>query len=148
MNNKAKIRTASVGVTGGITKFRYVNVSVTDGCGITVAGMTDKAVKESLLRVCTALLSCGYSIPGKKIEISLSPLDKSAAERTGTYDLAIALGILKASGLVRLNIGEKAVIGELGLDGSIRYPEHLVETYRHGETIKSYINNINKNAKK
>ena len=82
-------------------------------------GLADAAVKESLLRTITALQSMGYKIPGRKIVINLAPADMH--KRGSGYDVPIALGIIKASGQRELPfIEEYIIMGELGLDGSVR----------------------------
>ena len=82
-------------------------------------GLVDVAVKESLLRTITALQSMGYKIPGRKIVINLAPADMH--KRGSGYDVPIALGIIKASGQRELPfIEEYIIMGELGLDGSVR----------------------------
>ena len=96
-----------------------VEIDVTLGVGIHLVGLADAAVKESLLRTVTALQSCGFRIPGKKIVINLAPADMH--KQGSGYDLPIALGIIAASGQRELPALEKFLImGELGLDGSIR----------------------------
>ncbi len=96
-----------------------VEIDVTLGVGIHLVGLADAAVKESLLRTVTALQSCGFRIPGKKIVINLAPADMH--KQGSGYDLPIALGIIAASGQKELPALEKFLImGELGLDGSIR----------------------------
>ena len=97
-----------------------VEVEVKPGIGIHMIGLADSAVKESLLRVVTALQSQGYSVPGKKIIINLAPADLRK-EGTG-YDLPIALGILVESGQAEFDPGKVIYYGELGLDGSLRDP--------------------------
>ena len=96
-----------------------VEVKIDRGIGIHLVGLADAAVKESLLRTVTALQSMDFHIPGKKIVINLAPAD---LHKSGSgYDLPIALGIIAASGqrdLVRL--GQYLIMGELGLDGSVR----------------------------
>ena len=73
-----------------------VEVSVAPGIGIHMVGLPDVAVKESLLRVSTALLKCGYRIPGRKIVIYLAP---AGLRREGaSFDAAIGAAILMASG--------------------------------------------------
>ena len=97
-----------------------VEVDITLGIGIHLVGLADAAVKESLLRTVTALQAKGFRIPGKKIVINLAPADLH--KQGSGYDLAIALGIIAASGQKELPGLEKYLImGELGLDGSIRY---------------------------
>ena len=97
-----------------------VEVEITLGIGIHLVGLADAAVKESLLRTVTALQAKGFRIPGKKIIINLAPADLH--KQGSGYDLPIALGIIAASGQRELPGLEKYLImGELGLDGSIRY---------------------------
>lgn len=96
-----------------------VEVDISQGIGIHLVGLADTAVKESLLRTVTALQSLGYRIPGRKITINLAPAD---LHKSGSgYDLPIALGIITASGQENLPyIEDYLIMGELGLDGSIR----------------------------
>lgn len=96
-----------------------VETEISNGIGIHLVGLADNAVKESLLRTVTALQACGYRIPGKRIVINLAPAD---LRKTGAgYDLAIAVGILSASGQEPMPLLDKYVMaGELGLDGSLR----------------------------
>ena len=96
-----------------------VEVNISTGIGIHLVGLADAAVKESLLRTITALQSLGFRIPGKKIVINLAPAD--IHKKGSGYDVPIALGIIAASGQRQLPLLEKFMImGELGLDGSIR----------------------------
>jgi len=96
-----------------------VEVDIDKGIGIHLVGLADVAVKESLLRTTTALFSLGFRIPGKKIVINLAPADLQ--KKGSGYDLPIALGIIAASAQEELPLLEDFLImGELGLDGSIR----------------------------
>ena len=96
-----------------------VEVNITLGVGIHLVGLADAAVKESLLRTVTALQARGFHIPGKKIVINLAPADLH--KQGSGYDLPIALGIIAASAQRNLRALDKYLImGELGLDGSIR----------------------------
>ena len=96
-----------------------VEVKIDRGVGIHLVGLADVAVKESLLRTVTALQSMNFHIPGKKIVINLAPAD---LHKNGSgYDLPIALGIIAASGQRDLlGLDKYLIMGELGLDGSIR----------------------------
>ena len=49
-----------------------VEVDISPGIGIHLVGLADVAVKESLLRIITSLMSMGFKIPGKKIVNNLS----------------------------------------------------------------------------
>lgn len=85
----------------------------------TMVGLPETAVRESKDRVRSALLSCGLSFPQKRITLSLAPADlpKDGAR----FDLAVAMGLLVASGQVPAQALEQhECIGELGLSGEIR----------------------------
>ncbi|MGM9788082.1 MAG: YifB family Mg chelatase-like AAA ATPase [Candidatus Cryptobacteroides sp.] len=96
-----------------------VEVDITPGIGIHLCGLGDAAVKESLLRIVTALQSLGYHVPGKKIVINLAP---AHLHKNGSgYDLPIAIGIVAASSQKLLPlVSQTLIMGELGLDGSVR----------------------------
>ena len=114
----SKIRTATFDGLEAIPV--VVETSVTPGIGIHLVGLADRALKESLLRVITALQSYGFRIPGKKIVINLAPADLSKSG--SSYDLPIALGILASSEQITPDnhIGDYIIAGELGLDGTVR----------------------------
>ncbi len=96
-----------------------VEIDIDRGIGIHLVGLADVAVKESLLRTTTALEALGFRIPGKRIVINLAPAD---LRKNGSgYDLPIAVGIIAASGQRDLpRAGKFILMGELGLDGSVR----------------------------
>ena len=96
-----------------------VEVNIDRGIGIHLVGLADIAVKESLIRTITALESLSFHVPGKKIVINLAPAD---LHKSGSgYDLPIALGIIAASDEIPLpGLGKYLIMGELGLDGSVR----------------------------
>ncbi len=104
----------------GIEALRVtVEIEITHGVGIHLVGLADAAVKESLLRTTTALQALQFRIPGKKIVINLAPAD---LHKSGSgYDLPIAVGIIAASEQKALPlVGRYLLMGELGLDGSVR----------------------------
>ncbi|MCB1773555.1 MAG: hypothetical protein KDI88_08050, partial [Gammaproteobacteria bacterium] len=55
-----------------------------------------KAVQESRDRVRSALLNCGFTFPPRRITVNLAPAD--VPKQGSRFDLAIAIGILLASG--------------------------------------------------
>jgi len=97
-----------------------VEVDISRGLpGITIVGLPDSSIKESKERIRSALINSGFDFPLKKIIVNLSPADLKK-EGTG-FDLAIALGILSGEGLLeKEKLKNKAFVGELSLDGSIR----------------------------
>ena len=96
-----------------------VEVDLSTGIGIHLVGLPDSAVRESLLRVVTALTSYGFRIPGRKLVVNLAPAD--IRKEGSAYDLAIAIGMLAVSEQIAPVDGDRFVImGELALDGRIR----------------------------
>ena len=67
--------------------------------GITIVGLGDKAVKESIDRIRASLSTLGLILPPQRITINLAPAD---IVKEGThYDLPIILGILTAMGVLK-----------------------------------------------
>jgi len=99
-----------------------IETEITPGIGIHLVGFPDDRIKESLLRVVTALQAKGYSVPGRKVVINISPeVFKTTAKATCFLDLPIALGIIAASGQAEFSgLDDYIIAGELGLDGSVR----------------------------
>lgn len=83
-----------------------------------IVGCPDTAVKESRERVRSALKNSGRLVPSRKIIINLAPAD--IKKEGSSFDLAIAVGILKATGQLVCECDDYVFIGELSLDGSIR----------------------------
>ncbi|HEX4031898.1 MAG TPA: YifB family Mg chelatase-like AAA ATPase [Terracidiphilus sp.] len=82
-------------------------------------GLPDAAVRESRDRVRAAIKNSGYLIPPTHITINLAPADIKK-EGSG-FDLPIAIGILGAYGALKIdNLSRFLLVGELGLDGSVR----------------------------
>jgi len=83
-----------------------------------LVGLPDKAVGESRERVRAALHAMGLALPPKRITVNLAPAD--VMKEGSHYDLPIALGLLIAIGALPADAVEGfAVLGELGLDGTI-----------------------------
>ena len=82
-------------------------------------GLPDAAVRESRDRVRSAIRNSGFDIPPTRITINLAPADLKK-EGSG-FDLPIAIGILGAYGSLHIkDISDYLLVGELGLDGSLR----------------------------
>src|SRR5258707_1407198 len=99
-----------------------VETQVTIASGLpvfTIVGLPDKAVGESRERVRAALSALGLGLPPKRITINLAPAD--VLKEGSHFDLPIALGLLVAMGVLPGDEIERyLVLGELGLDGSLR----------------------------
>ncbi|WP_315898251.1 YifB family Mg chelatase-like AAA ATPase [Berryella wangjianweii] len=97
-----------------------VEVSVSSGLpGFSIVGLADTAVLESRERVRSAIKAAGFSMPCDRIVVNLAP---SSMRKRGTgFDLAIALGVLIASGqLDRSFLDGRLFVGELSLEGEVR----------------------------
>ncbi|MBS7008063.1 YifB family Mg chelatase-like AAA ATPase [Anaerostipes sp.] len=85
----------------------------------TMVGRLSNEAKESRHRVESALRALGCPLPPMKVTVNLSPAD---IRKTGTaFDLPIAAAVM--AGLNYIPIQEEmniCILGELGLDGSIR----------------------------
>ena len=86
---------------------------------LALVGLPETAVKESKDRVRSAILNCAFDFPPRRITLNLAPAD--LPKDGGRFDLAIALGILAASGQVPAAALEHLeCLGELALSGAIR----------------------------
>lgn len=82
-------------------------------------GLPDAAVRESRQRIRAALRNCGYDVPPTTITINLAPADIKK-EGSG-FDLPMAMGIVGAyGGLIKKELPEYVMVGELSLDGGLR----------------------------
>lgn len=86
---------------------------------LSLVGLPEAAVREAKDRVRAAISCAQYEFPARVITVNLAPAD--LPKDGGRFDLAIALGILAASGQVPLEaLGEYEFLGELGLTGELR----------------------------
>lgn len=98
-----------------------------------LVGLPDAAVKEARDRVRAAIRNCGIAFPRTRVTVNLAPADLK--KEGPAFDLPIACAILLAAGRIELEHadGSTAVagdarafdprtllVGELGLDGSVR----------------------------
>lgn len=96
-----------------------IEVNVGQGTKFFMVGLPDSAVKESEQRVESAIKFFGYHMPRQKVVVNLAPAD--IRKEGSSYDLPIALSIIKASGQGTLDELEKYIVmGELSLDGILR----------------------------
>ena len=85
-----------------------------------IVGLPDQAVKEAKDRIPTALKSSGFRARGEfAVTVNLAPAD--VRKEGPTYDLPIAVCLLKAMGLVaNERLEEFGMAGELALSGRVR----------------------------
>lgn len=100
-----------------------VETDITSGTlyAFAVVGLPDKAVEEAKDRMSSAVKHGGYTSPkarNHKVVVSLAPAD--AKKEGPVFDLAMALSYLLATEEISFDSSSALVIGELGLDGSLR----------------------------
>lgn len=83
-----------------------------------IVGLPDTAVREARDRVRAAVKNSGYEFPRQRVVVNLAPADLK--KEGPQLDMALALGILQASGQFSRRDIQMAVMGELALDGTLR----------------------------
>jgi magnesium chelatase family protein len=97
-----------------------VEVDISAGVpGVAMVGLPDAVVRQSVDRVRAALVNSGAAWPMRRLTIGLSPA--SMPKQGSGFDLALAVAVLAAAGSVpRARVGRLVLLGELGLDGTVR----------------------------
>jgi magnesium chelatase family protein len=87
--------------------------------GVDIVGLGDTAVRESRVRVKSALESSGLSLPSRHVVLNLAPAD---VRKSGSaLDLPIALALLcAAASTTPCGLADLLVLGELSLSGELR----------------------------
>lgn len=99
-------------------------------------GLPDTALRESRLRIKSALRSQGFQLPkGRQVIVNLRP--NHIKKTSQGLDLAIATAILFESGLLKLEVDAQwnskdlFLYGELSLNGDVQTPEDLKSLPQH-----------------
>ncbi|MEV6815256.1 YifB family Mg chelatase-like AAA ATPase [Micromonospora sp. NPDC051296] len=106
-----------VGVTGHLVE---VEADLAPGLpGVVISGLPDTALHEARDRVRAAVVNSGQRWPNRRITLNLLPA--TLPKFGSAFDLAIAVALLGGSGeLPLLPLEGVVVLGELGLDGTVR----------------------------
>ena len=112
-----------------------------------LVGLPDTEVKEARDRVRAAIQNCGFEFPQRRITANLAPAD--LPKESGRFDLPIALGILIASGQIRVAAaaldgyefaGELALSGELrAIHGSLAMCAAILRSSREDAATRSFV---------
>ena len=96
-----------------------IEVNTARGIKFFLVGLADAAVKESHERIVAAMSYNGYHFPTSQIIVNMAPAD--VRKEGAAYDLPLAMGIMGASDMVRVDkFSRYMIVGELGLDGSLQ----------------------------
>jgi len=102
-----------------------VEVDISNGLpAFTIVGLPDKSVEEAKDRVRSAIRNSGADFPAKRITVNLAPADLKKAGPI--YDLPIALGVLAADNQIPAIEATTILVGELALDGKLRYTNGIL----------------------
>ncbi|WP_372779929.1 YifB family Mg chelatase-like AAA ATPase [Litorivivens sp.] len=97
-----------------------IEVHLSNGLpAFSIVGLPEASVRESRERVRSALLNAGFEFPNRRMTVNLAPAD--IPKEGSRFDLAIAVGILAASGQLRCkDLSPWEFVGELGLTSELR----------------------------
>ncbi|RJO74878.1 ATP-binding protein [Nocardia panacis] len=113
-------RAYSVAVTGVDGQLIEIEADVGQGLpSVHLVGLPDTALQESRDRVRAAVTNSGEKWPDGRVILALSP---ATLPKVGSvYDLALAVAVLDAAGLVPAErLARTVLLGELALDGRVR----------------------------
>jgi magnesium chelatase family protein len=107
---------AVIGIDGYPVK---ADAIITNGpAGLHILGLHETGSRETRDRVRAAIINSGQPWPGRTIIVDLLPA--SLPKRGSSFDLAIAIAVLTATGAVPAAAAEGCFfVAELGLDGSL-----------------------------
>ncbi|MFL6175525.1 MAG: YifB family Mg chelatase-like AAA ATPase, partial [Ornithinibacter sp.] len=113
-------RTRSVALSGLEGTVVDVEAHISQGLPhFSVGGMPDAACAQSPDRVRSAAANSGVAVSPNRVTVNLSPA--SIPKRGACFDLAIAVAVLSAGGVIRGGVAADVVhLGELALDGRVR----------------------------
>jgi magnesium chelatase family protein len=85
-----------------------------------IVGLPETTVRESKERIRSALINSHFEFPHQRITINLAPA--GLPKYGGRYDLAMALGLLAASGQIpKDSVSDYDLLGELSLTGMLKH---------------------------
>jgi magnesium chelatase family protein len=101
---------------------------------IVVVGFGNKAIDEAKERIRSAFSEAGLDLPRKRITLNLAPAD---IPKDGTsFDLAMASAIMLAGQQIKTSkLADALVIGELGLDGTLRPVRGIIGKLLAGRSL-------------
>lgn len=97
-----------------------------------IVGLPDTAIREAIERVRLAIRNSGFNFPfEKRIVINLAPA--TIRKHGAFFDVAMALGIIMASGVSEYNVNESLFFGELSLNGDVKAVKGILPQIIYGK---------------
>ncbi|MEK7646358.1 MAG: YifB family Mg chelatase-like AAA ATPase [Patescibacteria group bacterium] len=132
--------TYSAQLVGLAIEIISVEVDISNGLhAFSIVGLGDRSVDEAKDRISAAIKNSGFTSPKQrnhKVVISLAPAD--LRKEGPSFDLAMAIAYLTATGDVQAPERNALLFGELSLEGNIRKTSGLLpllcQAHRHGFT--------------
>lgn len=126
----AKVNTVSnIGLDNHLV---VVEADMSNGLpGFIVVGLANKAVDEAKERVRSAIKNSNLNLPPRRITLNLAPAD--LPKNGSSFDMAMAVSLLLASGQIKNVPANSVFLGELGLDGSTRSIAGILSAAQHCE---------------
>ena len=113
------VKTHTIALSGLTALPVSLEVNVYKGEKSVIVGLPDSAVRESQIRVMSAIFNSKLNIGSRTFVANLAPAD--VRKEGAGYDLPLAVGILASNKIVCTTRLEKCcLVGELGLDGTLR----------------------------
>jgi magnesium chelatase family protein len=129
---KQHIRTIFMAGTKGIIV--EIECQLSNGLpSIVIVGLGNKAVDEAKERLRSAFASCNLTLPRKRITINLAPAD--IPKESTSFDAAIGAAILMAGQSAHPYGKAHAIVGEVGLDGTIRPVRGIIGKLAAGKSL-------------
>jgi magnesium chelatase family protein len=109
-------KVTTLGLLGLSANEITVEVDISSGLfAFNIVGLAGKSVQESKERVFACIKNSGFEMPMKRITVNLSPAD--IAKNSSSFDLPIAVAILKATNQIEIDVKNTIFWGDLSLEG-------------------------------
>jgi magnesium chelatase family protein len=112
-------KSISFGIHGIDARIIEVEVDIIRGLpNFIIVGLPDSTIRESRERIRSAIENSGFEFPPKSFVVNLAPA--GFKKQGATFDLPIALSILRATGQTDVDPAVIPMVGELSLDGHVK----------------------------
>jgi magnesium chelatase family protein len=112
-------KSISFGIHGIDARIIEVEVDIIRGLpNFIIVGLPDSTIRESRERIRSAIENSGFDFPPKNFVVNLAPA--GFKKQGATFDLPIAMSILRATGQADVDPASIPMVGELSLDGMVK----------------------------